>query len=289
MPSTLDEIEYASLYGGLVVESVEAGAFAHAHVLREIARNANRLAAKGNYLCSHFWKKAASDDGDQRGAALSFLGPEWRRVLGPYWAPRKQHLTTATVQIYARITDGITALFQVCGFSQPLQRSYRSVQGAPTVIECLGTGDWEWYTATDVPLGNEPLDSIELWGWSEDDAALYQDSVYGTPAAGTAELVTSTGFYDSAGAWDKSAFSEANGAVTVVFLTSGGAPIVGPRRVQAEPWSTGGTLTSLAFSPGQELTPDEVRRASSSGVTYELRQSGLVRFGAFIVRENDGF
>lgn len=285
MPTDSSVVEYASLFGALETGATESGDFAHAHVLREIARNGHRLAGRGNYLVTQVWTENSPDAVDT-GTRAMYVGPRWQRVMVPMVIKRKTHLRTGSVQFYARITDGMRVLLQVVTGGRSPRFDMRHVNADATCVDCLGTGGWEWYEATVMPLGPHEVDRVDVWAYGDILDTAFDTGVFGTPATGTPSSVLSIGFEDSGASWDNVEFSERPNAVSVTFYSSSGAVIIPPRPVVS-------TITTnsdyLSFARGYELSEHEVRLGNSPGVTYELTGAALMRMGTFILREEDAY
>lgn len=280
MATNLKDIEYSAAFGALTPSAAEQAEFGHSHVLREIARGGHRVAGKGNYLSHMFWDKSGAGL-EVVSARQFFAKQQWSQVLPPIHAQRKPNLRTAVVKLQARITEDAVVWFQVCTDSQGPRPD--APTSAPNMLECLGTGDWEWYTLEGIPLGPRNSETITLWCIGGESVEVFDTGTFGTPASGTATLVAESGFRDAGAAWNSTNFSLYAGAVSVRFLTSSGGVLLAARPVE------GSTTEDLHFVQSHWLSPDEVRAANTSGVTYELLQTPSCRLGAFVMREEDAY
>jgi hypothetical protein len=186
----------------------------------------------------------------------------------------------------ARITSGAHVLLQVVTGGRTPRFDLRLGNADATCVDCLGTGDWEWYEATVMPLGQYELDRVEVWAYGESQGT-FLTSLYGTPSSGTPTLVAESGFRDSGATWVPAEFTSHPGVNTVTFYASGGATIIPPRPVSGPLFSA--STEDLSFLPAFWLTPDQVRLGNSAGVTYELTSSPLMQMGSFILREEDAY
>lgn len=280
MPNSLRDEEVSAVYGALDNDAFGAGDHIHAHVLRELKRQAKHVAVTGNYLVHQVWRVDGSDDLEPTGGCVFDVMPQWARVLGPFFPPRKPNLQTGELQVYARITSGATVLLQIVTGRHALRADVRS-SGARNVLAMVGSGSWEWYELTGVALGLDAHDVIEVWA-TADAASGFDTAAFGTPATGTPSTVSPGELYVATAAWNANAINAAPGRNVVRFLNADGAIIAPDRPVIASDATHLGLLPNL-------LTGDQAQACTNAGVTFALRTQPAVRLGAFVLVEEHGY
>lgn len=279
MPTSLADLEVSAVYGALDDDAFGAGEYVHAHVARELGRQARHEVLTGNYLVHECWRVDGTDDVEAEGGRVFNAPPGWRRVLGPFYPPRKRCLPTGELQVYARITSGTRVLMQIVTAGHARQIDIRSTT-APNVLAMAGTGSWEWYTLTGIRLGRELYDVIEAWV-SADSASGFDTAAFGTPGSGTPTTVSGQQLTLATAAWNATAINAARDRNVIRFLNADGVVIVQDRGFVA----TG--ATSLFFD--RPLTPEQIAACANAGVTFELRTQPAVRLGSFVLVEEDGY
>lgn len=276
MPSSILTPEYPSVVGVLDEDALTQGHFADAHVLGSIARSANRLAGKGNYLVHEPYRVA--------GAALEVSGMmgiwavgQWKKLAEYPAVRRKPHLRTAEVRIRAQIASGSTVIFQLA--TGAVAPRFAAVNGQLNTASCAGTGSWAWYTWT-VQLAALEQETLSLWVFG-DPANVSFPGAFGTPASGSCENRVTYNMMLIGGASWTEAINTAS--VTCEWLGVSGNPVAARRSVRR------------SFSRADELywvepmSDDELRAANATGSTFRLSIGTQVRIGAVIVRERDAY
>jgi hypothetical protein len=278
MPTDIDDLEVASPFGALDADAFLNPAYVHAHGLRDLQRNARRLANRGEYLISQQWRVDGSDDIEAEGGRVFDAPMGWMRVLGPVTAARKRHLRMGEIMVRARITNSTSVIFQVVTLGSGI--TYRRSATAPNCFEAAGTGSWAWYTMDDITLGADNLDQISVWVTAAPTTA-FDTGTFGTPDTGAPTVVSLDVLTDTAAAWNVAAFNARPGLVAVEFLNGDGAVVVQRRQVTA--------LSSVELEFSDPLSMDEMRMANNGGITYRLLLAPGVRLGSVTLREMDDF
>lgn len=278
MPTNLDSLEVASPFGALDALAVDNPSFVHAHGLRELQRNARRLANRGEYLIAQQWRMDGSDDIEGAGGRVFDAPMAWTKVLGPVTCPRKRHLRTGEIMVRARITNSASVVFQVVTLGSGITNR-RSTTG-PNCFEAAGTGAWAWYTSNMINLGGDGIDQISIWVTAAPSTA-FDTAAFGTPDTGSASDVGTFSFQDTGAAWDVGAFNARPGLVAVEFFNADGSLVARRRSVTA--------LSPDILFFDDPLTPDEVRAANNGGVQYRLMLAPGVRLASVTLREMDDF
>lgn len=283
MPSDLSTIEYASRFGALDEAASGRGEFVHAHALRELARNGNRLVSKGEYLVQQLWNRLGSD-GEAVGARLFTPAPRWQRVFLGTRVPHKRWLPTADLRMRARIDSGEVVLFQFVTGGHALRFDIRAGGQSPNVIACTGTGDWALYQSNELVLGVlSDFEAIEVWATADPTASLMNETTYGAPNRDAPTTVYGNGFVLDTATWDVFALNAVIGQHLVQFFNGDDVAITPPMPFSAS------SATELAFDGGQRLTPEQVTACNAPGVTFSIFAVTSVRMGSLVIRERDGW
>lgn len=283
MPSALSAIEYASRFGALDETASGRGEFVHAHVLRELARNGNRLVSKGDYLVQQMWNRLGSD-GEAVGARLFTPAPRWQRVYLGTREPHKRWLPTGDLRMRARIDSGEVVLFQFVTGGHELRADIRAGGQSPNVIACTGTGDWALYETDALRLGVlSDFEAIEVWATAEPSTSLMNETTYGAPNRDAPETVYGNGFVLSTATWDWLALNGVIGQHVVQFFNVDDVAITPPLRFHAN------SSTELTFDGEGFLTPEQITACNAPGVTFSIFSVTTVRMGSLVIRERDGW
>lgn len=281
--SDLDIIEIARRYGALDETAAGVGDHVHAHVLRELARQAHRLALTGNYLTHQVWNVDGSDS-EAPGTFIFSAGPSWTRVIHPFPVERKAHLRTADLYFHARITDGATVLVQLVTGGHAFRPDARSSTGNPNVVALVGTGLWQDYAFSGIRLGPDEVELLELWVTADATGNLMDEGVYGAPNQGAPTAVQQNSLSVAGATWNMGAINSRPGALVVRLYDGAGAVFASDRPIQCA------TPTSLTIpDPAHWWTRDQVAAANNPAVAFRILEVPTVRFGAFQVREQNGY
>jgi hypothetical protein len=277
MPTTLAQIQYASISGILDEDALTQGHFPDAHVLSALSNTGNRLAGKGNYLAHEVFRVSGAVD-EVAGSAGLWAVNEWSKVRVYPLVQRKPHLRTAEVRIRANITSGATVVFQV-STGAVLPRPSPTAASQVNCATCLGTGAWAWYTWT-IQLAALEDETLELWVYG-DPASVTISAPYGTPSSGSCAAAVGYTQMSITGATWTTLMNRAY--VVCEWRGVDGNPVAARRRVQR---AIGAQDTLWWVVPMGE---DELPAARAPGSTYNLFIGAQMRIGAIVIREIDAY
>lgn len=217
--------------------------------LRELARNANRLLARGGLMFRDVGNAAGTTAELQaNGAKLSHVWPIWQACLPcpelGLPVPKKPGLTRMRLRARATISSGRKVLLQVATRRRPLTEDPAQAQ----ILEMAGTGSSEVYEANDfeVDVAEGELLSFYALGQTDPDTdPLLNTGLFGGASSGTTNVQGGV-FLDLTlgAAWNTTGAEVHRGGHYVVFRsTSADARILwGPcpiTEVYRETWATG--------------------------------------------------
>lgn len=158
--------------------------------LRHLARNSNRMAAQGGPMLNLCWDaREPSGATLERGVYSVIPSKDWQPIVSPLPAPHNPLARSATLYVYARITNGVRIYLQ-------LTTSRWRFDLTPPILRVLtmsGDGTMQRYTLEDVPLGTSDFEPIGAYFKGDENANAANNSApYSvTLATGT---VTAVGF-----------------------------------------------------------------------------------------------
>lgn len=186
--ATVDTPETAPLFGALDSTAITDGSAYNAHVVREITRNANRQAGRGQHLVTLLWPMSSFDwtynpDGSVHtlhGLRSWVPTTHWIRLVPATPIAFRPGLRRAEVMVDARVSTGHTVLLQVATRAKPY--NHRSVASSNNVISLVGTGSDAEYLQDEFLIDPAGYDDIELFvkGLPTSDGANTAEG--GTPA-----------------------------------------------------------------------------------------------------------
>jgi len=276
MPTPGLRAEYPTQFGALDDDAARAAISGDAHVLRELARNANYLAGLGNPLLNLCWN-ASPDTGDDivQGGMVDWVTfPDWRRlIMGPAPVKRKPSILYGEVQGWASVTNGQRLWIQIGTDALPFNPQAQLT--APNVIAITGTGSMANFSATHIPLGRGEFDMVDIFVTGDPTEDL-MSAGYGTQA-GTITGMGMDWIVDS-GATFNASLNAVSASLTLVILDSAGA-IVAQRGVAGvHPASTDTLYTVQPLFTAQECV-------RFLGLDYEIRQRCGYRFESLVLHE----
>lgn len=180
--------EIAARYGGLDTTSIADGQPASAALLRSIAVNTNRLVTQGEPFLHLIFDSGDHFDppDDTAGGLQGFGTPYWTMAYpGPLVLPKRPGLNFAEGRIIAKLTEDSVFWLQVGTYASPFR--HNAIAGDAGVIEMAGTGDWETYSISDIPIDPGAFEQVTLHLRADplDDAG--DTGTYGSPNTGTLE------------------------------------------------------------------------------------------------------
>lgn len=283
--------EIATAFGCLDSAAIADGAFAHAHVLRVLAMQSNRLYAEGApvlQLVFDSWS-GANETTDGTCEVVGW-GPWWRKIYngGPMYAPKKPHLATLEVKVIANIPLDEKAWFQFTTTRQPYRFSVPST--ANNVVECTGTGAWATYSLATIPASEgQDYELIDIYMRSSVPLTVADDSTYGVNTSGS--TLTRAGLIDvtdETSEWNMSTGSKLSDYQqhAIAVLDTAGHWVIGPRIITGEAGggATVGKAEILYVWP--PMSPTEAMMVA--GLDYEIRVMPRVRVAAMCFWEVSG-
>lgn len=275
--------EIAQTLGALDSTAIADGTAAHAHVLRETARNANRLRGKRHPLLVAAWD--IDTTGSETDGGLYWIAPPvWVMAMpGPIPIPKKPDLVRADVRIRATVTSGATVYFQIETSEHVFAPHAQS--GDANVVTCVGTGSLATY-AIDVADGLRTsarhLDTLRIWVRGDPTATALDTATYGSPASGTlngaSDYVFPRELSDNSATWNSSSSGSAHmdqGGYGVYFKDGAGNTVVSHRVITDVP-----ATNRLSFWP--PLTVNETRAAYGRGyVIVQLPQARVAGISVY--------
>lgn len=173
--STIETPEIASVYGALDSAAFEDGGSYNAHLLRELARSANRLASKGQHLLTLPFTERASTpsyngDSDSLPAWTYFEGlrtvcptTQWVRITPRIPIPKRAGLRSAAVRVDARVSSDHEVLLQVATRAAPFDINANG--SSPNVVTLTGDGDddVDLYSGSGIPIHHGAYEHVELY------------------------------------------------------------------------------------------------------------------------------
>lgn len=272
MPSAGTRYETAVIHGAMDSTYFSQGNAQHPHMIREIARNSNRLYSSGMPIFSCQWNLTGPGPG-----IMSDFGtyPEWQRLWpAPLPCPHQPQLRLAHVDLWLQVTSGSTVYLQIGTTARPF------VSGADltgtTAFAILGTGAMAEYSFSGLPLGPGPEEFFEFGILCPPPQSL--SSTCGTNT-GNVESADVDRFHDSAATFD---ISVRQGRYTAAFLDTDGELITTRRAINLG-WLGAIDYSTMMLAP--RFAQDEAR--SIVGQTYQIWDSVQWTFGSIVISEEN--
>ena len=195
----LTGIEYASKYVALDDTAFADGNPLSAHMLREMARAANHLNRKGEFLFRWLGSSFEYDlvNWGQISHGVMNPGVEWTPLLPitRVWVPKPPGCTALRMRIRAQITAGKTLEFFVANQYAPVPED-ANIRSSERIV---GSGSTGVYQFSDLPAKEEAGDELSFFVRTlidpSSDTAL-NTGTYGGAASGTATMISATEFKD---------------------------------------------------------------------------------------------
>lgn len=297
MPSQLQTFEIASAFGAIDSDAFADERALHAGIVRDVARNANRLRSIGCPMTALDWNVL-----DGLGDAGVFGGhatwPEWSRLFH-IPAPHQPQFRRARVDLTAIVTVDQTVYLQIGTTARPFDPT-ADLTRSPQIFSVTGTGTWEDYTLTGLPLGTGTLEAFEVGLLGAPVASPASD--VGTNA-GTVSHVDRWMMYDDAAIFGQNLlfpaarywvrFTDPDGAqigdirrvlglgMTISVPTYSATPSYGEAVATVTGATASGPSTTLLIYPPFEADETTLYRRA----TYEIWDSTFWRFGSFAITE----
>lgn len=215
--------EFSSKFGAVDDLAFTDGSPVSAHVLREMARNGNRLISKGDLL---FRWVGAEDDGtgESTSAGSSFAPPFWQYAIPvfPFPVLKRKGITQIRVRVRADIDSGLTLLFYVGTLKNPTPTPLAT----SNILTMAGTGSLAAYTKNDIEVrepAGEVLSFFYKYSVDPSSDALMNTATYGSPSAGTSSYNTGPFWFSDTGTpatWNTTTAEVHEGGHYVQFLDS---------------------------------------------------------------------
>tara|TARA_Y100000310_G_scaffold340834_2_gene437966 strand:+ start:3108 stop:3980 length:873 start_codon:yes stop_codon:yes gene_type:complete len=274
---TLIRPEVASQYGALDSAAVADGEASHAHELRELGRNSNRLLQQGGPL--HVWAFDSSTDGTEANKSGMLSGYTafggWQMLVpGPIVVPKKPNLRSAEIQVFAKLQGSLNLWIQIATNAAPYNE-HADLENAANILKLNADGDndIDLYTKTGIPLGPGGLEEIALFVMGEPTTtASTGGGSGGDHNTGTVDLCSTGYFRDASANWNTSGttYADDNKHYLTFSEPTSGALMTGPRSISGVRSST-----ELEFWP--EMSPSEAAWLTGASATYDIYHQATYR------------
>lgn len=276
--------EVPALYGALDSDAFTDGMAFSSHVLRELARGANSLAARAQHLGTMTWLNAETIAGDDGGTFNGLYMPvpfDWIVAAPPMPVFKMPGSLRAQVRLRAAVSNGHTVLLQFVTRGRPFDANAGA--GSVNVLEVVGTGSVATYgsdlDAPGIPIHPSEAELITMYAKSlPTGAAASTDPNDSDDANAAGSNVSINGLTAELAGWTQTLVS--TGAY--VEFHSSQADVIARRPIAAVDGS-GIELTWTEPLNAQELNLIRDARANSSVPWWYLLLSpsfGLVSWSA---------
>lgn len=281
MPSSASDYEVEDRFGALDDTAVGDGRPASAHVLRQIARNSNRLAGKGGMLCNMIWRANDQAGGEATDGAFAGYAPPfgWKSFYPcPFITPHKPNLRRGEGRIRAQISNGQVLLLQICTTARPFDPG--ATQSRDNVVRLLGTGSVETYEFSGIPLGAGDMETIDVF-LQGDRGTTLMDAANGSNS-GVVDIAMPGFWEDTGAAWVLANINQSRYYVS--FFDQSANEIF---YADFYPRYTGNAVSTDSAQFHPNITPE----ASSLivGQDYEIRERISYRFNCFVMYETNEY
>lgn len=255
--------EIPTQFGALDSVTFADGYAPTAHVLRELARNGNRLLARGEQLLNIVWDGGSAVAEIPQGGFGGFGLPFWHPILPKIPCPKKPGIIRAKlfVRFFGRLNEEF--LLQVATRASPV--NHMADNNSVNTLRITGDGGWKAVSLANIPISPTTMEEIEIYLLSE--VTTTAPSAGGTPTSGVLEGKRGNfGIYDSAGIWtaDDAGTSFAETGCAILIDDSVGQPVMQPR------WITNvQSTTVLEFLPG---FLNAFEQGMVNGANYRIRE-----------------
>lgn len=266
--------EIPAQFGALDSTAFTDGDLPSAHILRELARSANRLYTRGEVLLNWVWDAGQSvHEISPPGALSGFALPFWHTILPTTTRPKKPGLTRARMRLRIFVTEDLELLFQVSTRAAPFDQTATS--SSVNTVRVVGTNDWQWVTLDNIPISEEQFERIGFHVFGMPAASVYSG---GGTASGTLSGANRERVWHIGAAYNTTGNTWANLGSTVVIEDPSGNMI-------ANRWviSVPSTQTLEIFPPLDSAS----QIGQMPGLTYELRQLPRYRLGNISLYQKD--
>jgi len=264
---TIRTPEIATAYGCLDTSAAGDGGAMHAHTLRELAKNSNRLIARGGPLLQLVFDASEDATGEISEGALKGFGLArwWQRIYwGPIVAPKKPTHTTAAIQVICKIEYGLGLDLYVHTSAEPFRREIEAT--SPHILSMVGdgSGNYQTFSASGIPLGDGSTEQISLFLRAQTHSGLAPSGTVGTNAGTLSAAGDSVGEHTlvDAGAAFQAAIA-GNGYMLIFTDPTSGAPLAAPRNI-----TYFASTTEIDFTPS--LSVHEL--SLCTGAAYEVHE-----------------
>lgn len=175
--STSDVPEIADVFGAYDSVALERGNAVDAHLVRNVIRNSNRLAAKGEHVLTLAWPYPA-EYFNSYGFYRWIPTTHWTRLLPPIPIAYRRGLRTAEVRLHAAISLTHTITLQVGTRAQPFSKG--ATAAGTNTLDLVGTGGGvESYEKTGLLLDPSGYDELDIRAIAEPTTDLADDTLGG--------------------------------------------------------------------------------------------------------------
>lgn len=178
--------QIATSYGALDSNAFFDEMGVNAHILRVLARNANRLAAKSHHMFTLAWPSVQTGTAvplQRRYQYAEALGTTWYQVIPPFKIPKKPGTEKMECRIRANISNNLRVVFQVQTIAAPFAERIDTAN--PNVVIVTGTDAVATYAIDNVPISTGREEVITLWARAVSAGAVPSTALYGAPVSGT--------------------------------------------------------------------------------------------------------
>lgn len=282
MPTTAADYEVSQLFGCLDDAAVNDGRPASAHVLREIARNSNRLAGKGGMLVNMSWRANTQATVTETNGAFAGYAPPfgWKSFFpAPFIMPHKPNLRRGEGRIRAQITNGQVLLLQICSTARPFDPG--ATEDRDNVIALTGTGSMATYVFSNIPLGTGDMETIEIFMQGDRGTTLMSASLGSN--SGTVANAEPGFWVDNTGNWVIGAAMQWDRYYVAFFDQSSNELFY----TGFHPHYDGNSVTTNTAQFHPRIEPEAA--SLIRGQTYEIREKISYRFNCFAMYEENEY
>lgn len=163
MPAAGTRYERAAVHGGMDSTYFSQSNAGNAHMIREVARNSNRIHSVGMPILSLQWRADGDPATDRDGIMADYVTwPAWQRIFpAPIPCPHQPQLRSAHVDVWANISNGQSVYLQIGTSAKPFNAASTHLT-EPNVFTMAGAGVMTAYTYSGLPLGPDPIEAIEI-------------------------------------------------------------------------------------------------------------------------------
>lgn len=183
--------DIAASYGGLDSLAFVDGGVPSAHILRELARQANRLAVRGHPLLQLIYDSGGLVTESGEGALVGWGWPFWVQITpGPITVPKKPGLELGRLHVrsYSRTNEEL--YIQVVTDRSPFNA--RAEHGGSSTVRIVGTGAFQWTTLSDIPLDYSDFEHVSIFLRGLPTTTVGVTATNGSPNVGTVTRIHST-------------------------------------------------------------------------------------------------